>query len=411
MDPAEAAAAAHRACWGRVLAGTMRVTRDASLAEDATADAFALALEQWPRDGVPASVEAWLLTVARRRAIDAIRRAAVGRAKLAELAELAYAASDLPAVRSVGLFDDDEIRLVALCCSPRLDPSAQVALTLRLAAGVGTEAIAAGFLVRIPTMAARLTRARQRLTRADLLVLDDIGLEERIPVVRGVIRLAYGLGHTATTGPDLRNDALAAHALRLARTLHTHRPGDAPSAALLALLLFAQARAPGRLDPDGRQRLLETADRRAWDRGLIDEARTLLSGLEPGGAGVLGIEARIAAAYTEPESYAATDWPAVIAAYDAWLTLEPSPVIALGRVAALAELCGPEAGLADLEEVLAVAGESLAGYPYARAARARLLTRLGRPAEARAEWLAAAGCARTDAERAFFAGQASGSDP
>lgn len=400
-EAAAAAAAAHRRSWGRVLAGTLRATGDLALAEEACADAFALALEQWPRDGVPRSVEAWLLTVARRRAVDLVRRAAVGRAKLVLLAADHDPTERLP---EHDLFADDDVRLVALCCHPGLAQEAQIALTLRLACGVPTAAIAAGFLVSPATMSARLTRAKARLRPDDLALPDDVVLEERMPAIRRVVRLAYGLGHTAGHGSTLRGDPLAGYAVRVAHTLYLHRPGDQECAGLFALLLLTEARAPTRLDAADRQTLLEEADRTAWDRALLAEAATVLAALDPPtpASGPLALEARIGAAHSFAPTYAATDWPAVLGLYDLWLAREPSPVVALGRCLAVAEIAGPQAGLADLEEVMALAGTALERYPYAHAGRARLLGLLARHTEEAQAWERAAACARTDAERDFF---------
>ncbi|MEI2775158.1 MAG: DUF6596 domain-containing protein [Tetrasphaera sp.] len=408
--PDEAAAAAeqaHRRSWGRLLAGTLRATGDLALAEEACADAFELALQQWPRDGVPRSVEAWLLTVARRRAVDLVRRAATGRAKLALLAAEVPAAGYLP---ESDLFADDDVRLLALCCHPGLAPEAQLALTLRLACGVPTAAIAAAFLVSPATMAARLTRAKARLRPGDLALPDDVVLEERMPAIRAAVRLAYGLGHTAGHGVALRGNALAGYAVRLAHTLYLHRLGDQECAGLFALLLLTEARAPTRVDAADRQTLLPDADRTAWDRALLAEAATVLAGLDPPSpsSGPLALEARIGAEHSFASSYAATNWLAVIALYDLWLAREPSPVVALGRCLAVAEIAGPHAGLADLEEVLAIAGPALERYPYAHAGRARLLGLLERHTDAAAAWERAAACARTDAERDYFVGRAAG---
>lgn len=405
-DPAEVAAAAHRQYWGRVLSATLRMARDVDIAEEATADAFLLALQTWPERGVPDSVEAWLLTAARRRAIDRIRRLVRLRQREPALAMTGTVPAPADAVADAPVVGDDELRLVVLCCHPAIDHEAQVALTLRLGCGVPTASIAAAFLVATPTMAARLTRAKHRIagsgTGIDLP--DDVAVEERMPAVRRTVHLAYTMGHTAGSGAALRDDELAGHACRLARSLHDLRPDDTETTGLLALILLTEARAGSRLDDAGGQVLLADADRSRWDRELIDEGLTLVAEATRAGAGPLALQAAIAADHARATSFDDTDWARVVRHYDALLLAEPSPTVAIGRCLALSYLRGPAAGLADLDEVLAVAG--LDGYPYADAARAQLLTRMGRVADARAAWQDAAGHARTDAERTFFAARA-----
>ena len=268
-DAAAAAAAdAQRLYWGRVLAATLRMARDVDIAEEATADAFALALQTWPDRGVPDSVEAWLLTAARRRAIDRIRRLARFRERLAAIA----ATGDLTAQPADALVDappvlDDELRLVVLCCHPALAQEVQVALTMRLGCGVPTASVAAAFLVPEATMAARLTRAKKRIAESGVGIElpDDVAVEERMPAVRRTIHLAYTMGHTAGSGATLRHDDIADHAVRLARTLHALRPDDSEATGLLALI--AAHRGPRRhaFDDGGDQVLLADADRTRWD--------------------------------------------------------------------------------------------------------------------------------------------------
>ena len=369
-DAAAAAAAAQRAHWGRVLAGTLRLARDVDIAEEATADAFMLALQTWPERGIPDSVEAWLLTAARRRAIDKIRRAASLRTRLALLA-----ATDEPiaggADESIGApaVSDDDLRLVVLCCHPALAVETQVALTMRLACGVPTASIASAFLVPEATMAARLTRAKRRVAESGVGIdlPDDLAVEERMPAVRRTIHLAYTMGHTAGSGVDLRHVELAAHALRLARALHVLRPDDSEAAGLLALILLTEARSAGRLDGDGHQVLLADADRRRWDRALVTEGLALVSSL-PRRTGPLTLQAAIAAEHARAPSFETTDWAAIVALYDALLSLEPSATVALGRCIALSYVRGAAAGLIDLDEVIEVGG--LEAYPY-RAGGAR----------------------------------------
>jgi RNA polymerase sigma-70 factor (ECF subfamily) len=407
-DPAAAAATAHRLYWGRVLSATLRMARDVDIAEEATADAFLLALQTWPERGVPDSVEAWLLTAARRRAIDRIRRLVRFRERVPTLAADPTSADGADRdVIDAPVVADDELRLVVLCCHPAIDQEAQVALTLRLGCGVPTASIAAAFLVSTPTMAARLTRAKHRIASAGVGIdlPDDVAVEERMPAVRRTVHLSYTMGHTAGSGAALRDDDLAGHAVRLARSLHDLRPDDTETAGLLALVLLTEARAAGRIPSPGTQVLLEDADRAQWDRDLIAEGLAVLGrAAGAANAGPLLLQAAIAADHARAPSFAATDWGRVVHHYDALLLAEPSPTVAIGRCVALSYLVGPAAGLDDLDEVLDVV--DLSGYPYAHAARAQLLERLERSDDAAAAWDAAAATARTEAERSWFARRA-----
>jgi RNA polymerase sigma-70 factor (ECF subfamily) len=405
----QAAASAQRELSGRVLAVTLRSVRDLDIAEEATADAFLLALQTWPDRGVPDSVEAWLVTAARRRAIDRIRAAqAARRALIRSAGGLRHVApADLSTETAV--VGDEDLRLVVLCCDPRIGEADQAALTLRLACGVPTAAIAAAFLVSETTMAARLTRAKKRLAAAgpQLDLPDDATVDARLPVVRRVVYLAFTLGHTAGSGPELTDDDLADRAQYLATALRVLRPADAEFTGLLALILLTRARAGGRWDQDGRQVLLADVDRSRWDRELIRRGLLLTRAALAGSRDRLGpmtAQAAIAAEHAVAPSLAATNWRRVVDLYGALLSAEPSATLAVGRCVAMAHLCGPAVGLRDLEEVLALGG--LDRYPYAQAARATLLDELGRRDEAHAAWVAAAELARNGAERDFFAGRA-----
>ncbi|MBA3797887.1 MAG: RNA polymerase sigma factor [Geodermatophilaceae bacterium] len=408
-DVARATEEAQREYWGRVLAATLRLARDLDIAEEATADAFLLALQTWPGNGIPASVEAWLLTVARRRAVDRIRRAATLRERLTEMAATEVTVIEGPEREFVeSVLTDDELRLVVLCCHPSLNTEAQVALTLRLGCGATTSAIAAGFLVSEVTMAARLTRAKKRIASSgvDVELPDDRSIDDRMPVVRRAVQLAYTLGHTAASGTELRDDDLAARAVHLARSLARARPEDRENAGLLGLLLLSQARAGSRLDAAGDQVLLEDEDRSAWDGISIAEGlRCTDFAMAATRAGSFALQAAIAAEHARSASFGATDWSRIVDLYGRLLSLEPSPTIALGRSLALSYEAGPAAGLADLDEVMSVS--QLDGYCYAHAARAQLLDRIGRTHDARRAWVRAASTARTDAEREFFQTQAS----
>ena len=404
-----AAATARRELSGRVLAATFGSVHDLDVAEEATAEAFLLAVTHWPGSGVPASMQAWLITVARRRALDRLRRARVARTALAhhppQLDSVAGSPADAGA--EAPLVADDELRLAVLCCDPRLAHQDQIALTLRLACGVSTAGIAAGFGIGTPTMAARLTRARARLARdgSPFELPDEATVDARLPQVASVIHLAFGLGHTRREGMDLVDNELSDHARYLAETLHRLRPPRPEFGALLALIRLTSARAAGRFDGAGNQVLLADADRSRWDpaqlaRGLELADRVWATGYR----GTLAVQAAIAAEHARAPSFAGTDWAAVVDFYGQLLSVDPAPIHALGRCLARSYLFGPEVGLADLDEVLSLTGvgQTLRADPYAHAARAQLLDRAGRSDQAAPCWREAAQRARTGAERDFF---------
>ena len=408
---AEVAARAHRELSGRVLAITLRSVRDLDIAEEATADAFLLALQTWPQRGVPASVEAWLVTAARRRAIDRIRSAQAARRALQRTVgglRQAVEAADITA--DVGVVGDEDLRLVVLCCDPRITVADQVALTLRLACGVPTAAIAAAFLLAEPSMAARLTRAKKRLAAAGpaLDLPDDETVDARLPTVRKVVYLAFTLGHTAGSGTELVDDDLADRAQYLALALSRLRPRDPEFRGLLALILLTRGRSGGRLDDQGAQVVLAEVDRGRWDRAAIGQGLAQLQAAVEasvdGAYGPMTLQAAIAAEHAQVASLEATDWRRVVDLYGALLRVQPSPTIAVGRCVAIAHLAGWAQGLADLDEVIELGG--LEKYPYAFGARAVMLSGLDRHTEAAADWRSAAGCARTTAEREFFTAQA-----
>jgi RNA polymerase sigma-70 factor, ECF subfamily len=389
----------------------MRFARDLDIAEEATADAFELALRTWPTSGVPRSVEAWLITAARRRAIDRIRRESRLRKALGQLEGelLAGEPTSGPTGYSRHAWyaehgasePDDELRLAVLCAHPALSEQSQVMLMLRLACGVATEAIAAAFLTKTATAAARLTRAKQSISsEAGAFTLpDDSEVEERLAAVRRATYVTYTMGHTAGDGHELRSGELVAHARHLASTLVAqHR--DPENAGLLALIDLTEARAPARL-VDGAQVLLENADRSSWDTGLIASGLALLDrALRADPPGRYALQAAIAAEHARAAGFDDTDWRRVVDLYAMLLSLEPNPTFAIGRAVALSHAVSPAAGLADLDDLGRLA--ALRGYPYLYAARADCLRRLGRPDEARDAYRLAARYARNDAERAFF---------
>ena len=319
---AEAAARAQRELSGRVLAVTLRSVRDLDIAEEATADAFLLALQTWPERGVPASVEAWLITAARRRAIDRIRSAqAARRALIRQTGDLRSAIAAADDGHEIGIIGDEDLRMVVLCCDPRIAVTDQVALTLRLACGVPTAAIAAAFLTAEPTMAARLTRAKKRLAAAGpaLDLPDDETVDARLPAVREVVYLAFTLGHTAAAGSNLTDEELADRAQYLALALSLLRPADPEFRGLLALILLTRARSGGRIDDDGSQVLLAEVDRSRWDRAMIDQGMTSLRAAlalpQQRPRGPMVLQAAIAAEHALAHDFAATDWSAVVDLY------------------------------------------------------------------------------------------------
>ena len=390
-----AVADAHRREWAAVLAATVRVTRDLDLAEECVQDAYAAALEAWV-DGVPARPGAWLTTAARHNALDAVRRARTQQAKLHLLVEP-------PALPTVA---DDRLRLVFLCCHPALAPEAQVALTLRVVCGVPTPDVAQAFLVPEPTMAARITRAKKKIatSRIPFRMPAPNALPARLDAVLTVIHLLFTTGHTAPAGPALTRDDLAERALDLARMLRAMLPREREVSGLLALLLANHARRATRTAADGRLLRLEEQDRAAWDTAAIAEADALVvRALRGGDPGRFALQAAIATLHAIAPAYDETDWPQILVLYDELLRRWPSPVVALNRAVAVAMVHGPAAGLAELE---ALDGDPrLSGYRYLPAAKADLLRRLGRDAEAAAAYERALALTPNETERDFLTGR------
>ncbi|MEV1170357.1 DUF6596 domain-containing protein [Nonomuraea sp. NPDC049784] len=396
-----AVADAHRREWAFVLAATARVAGVLDLAEECVQDAYLAALEAWARDGVPLKPGAWLTTTAKRKALDVLRRDQVFRAKMPLLAEPDEVDMDEPDDEAI---PDDRLRLIFTCCHPALAREAQVALTLRLVCGVGTGDIARAFLVSEPTMAARVTRAKKKISAAAIpyRVPDTGELPERLDAVLTVIHLLYTTGHTASAGADLVRTDLVERALGLARVLLALMPDEAEVRGLLALLLLTDARRATRTDAQGRLLLLEEQDRTAWDRAAIDEGRRLVEGaFRTGRAGRYALQAGIACLHAGAASYAATDWRQILWLYNELLKVWHSPVVALNRAVATSMVHGPQAAL---EEIDALARDDrLAAYHYLPAIRADLLRRLGRPREAVIAYRAALELADNEAEREFLA--------
>ncbi|MGI5177211.1 RNA polymerase sigma factor [Dactylosporangium sp. CA-152071] len=385
---------AHRREWARVLAATVRVTRDLDLAEECVQEAYAQALRSWPTDGVPARPGAWLTTVARNRALDALRRDSALRRALPLLVPVPEAGEPAP---------DGRLELIFTCCHPALSREAQVALTLRLVCGLTTAEVARAFLVPEATMAARVTRAKRKISAARIpfRVPSPDELPVRVGAVLEVVHLVFTTGHTAPVGEQLVRQDLVDAAIGLARVLRLLVPGDVSVAALLALMLLIDARRATR-DAGGRLLLLSEQDRTRWDARLIREGTDLLTfALRRSPPTRYAVEAAIAAVHAEAPSWEATDWQEIVALYDVLLRLWPSPVVALNRAVAVGLRDGPAAGLSALAPLLD--SPSLSTYAYLSAARADFLRRLGRlpeAAEAYAEALALTG---NDVERAFLA--------
>ncbi|MEU1684145.1 sigma-70 family RNA polymerase sigma factor [Micromonospora sp. NPDC005707] len=386
-DAAGAVADAGAEAYPRIVAALIRVTGDWTLAEDCAQEALAAALERWPRNGVPDNPGGWLMTVARNRAVDVLRRASVERRKLRDLALL----TDPEPARPEGDVVDDRLRLIFTCCHPALALEARVALTLRTVAGVPTADIARAFLVTESTMTRRLTRAKARIAAAGVPYRVPTGpaLVERLPGVLAVLYLLFTRGYDADGEP-----AFAAEAIRLARLLHTLMPDQPEAAGLLALFLLHHSRRAARRDPSGDLLTLDQQDRARWDRAAIAEGVALLDGA---GDGPYALQARIAAAHATAPTAAETDWPAIAGCYDALVRRQPTPVVRLNRAVAHGYAYGPAAGLGLLAE--ARDGGALDGYPPATAAEAELTARGGDPVRAAALFRAAADAVRSDPER------------
>ena len=387
-----------------MLAATVRVTRDLDTAEEAVQEAYVQALRTWGRDGVPSRPGAWLTTVARRTALNRLRRRQTLEAKLPLLVEPEDEGGvGTGAGEGAETIPDDRLRLIFTCCHPALAPEAQVALTLRLVCGVATPDIARAFLVADATMAARLTRAKKKIATARIpyAVPSTAELPARVDAVLTVVHLLYATGHTAPSGDDLVRDDLCERALGLASLLRQLLPLDREAAGLHALLLVHQARRATRTDAHGRLLRLEEQDRSAWDRSLIAEAdRLVVAALRAGPPGRFTLQAAIASLHAQAPSYEATDWPQILTLYDELLRVWPSPVVALNRAVVVALVDGPEAALAEVEAL--ERDGRLAGYRYLPATKADLLHRLGRPAEAAAAYRAALALTDNTTEQDFL---------
>jgi RNA polymerase sigma factor (sigma-70 family) len=393
-----AVAEAHHPHRTQVLATTALLTRDLDLAEECTQDAYEQALRAWPDHGIPDRPGAWLTTTARNRARDVLRRESAFRRAM----PLLVPEQTEPGPES-GFGDDGRLRLIFTCCHPALSGDAQIALTLRLVCGLSTAEVARAFLVREPTMAARITRAKKKISTARIpyRVPSPDQLDERVSVVLEVVHLIFTTGHTAPEGPRLARRDLVDSAISLARLLHLLMPTQADISALLALLLLIDARAQTRVSADGRLLLLSEQDRTRWDRQLISEGTGLLTdALRRGGPTRYAVEAAIAATHAEAPAWPDTDWAEITALYDVLRRLWPSPVVELNRAVAIGLRDGPAAGLDALAPILA--DPALATYGYLSAARADFLRQLGHWPEAAQAYEEALALTGNQAERAFL---------
>ncbi|BCJ49755.1 RNA polymerase subunit sigma-24 [Actinoplanes sp. NBRC 14428] len=380
----------YRAEYGRCVATLTRLLGDLGLAEEAVQDAFATALEKW--ETLPPNPGAWIVTTARHRAIDRLRRESTREARHAQA--LLLHQRDEPR-EEAGPVRDDQLRLIFTCCHPALAPDARTALTLRLLGGLEVAEIARAYLVPEATVAQRIVRAKKKIRDAAIpyRVPAADELPDRLPPVLTVLYLMFNEGYAATTGPLIRTD-LCAEAIRLARELAALMPDEPEVLGLLALLLLTEARRPARLGPGGELVRLPDQDRTLWNRTLIAEGHALVRRcLRRGRPGPYQIQAAINAVHTDGP---ATDWRQVLALYDQLQALAPTPIVALNRAVAVAEVHGPAVALATLEDV------RLPGYHLLPATRADLLARLGRNTEAAAEYDRAAALAANETERAFL---------
>jgi RNA polymerase sigma-70 factor (ECF subfamily) len=396
--------------YGRCVATLIRFLGDIDAAEEAVQDAFTVAVTRWPSDGLPPNPGAWIVTTARNRAIDRLRRESVRDERHAQAhhlygqAAVAAEAAGFALAREEDTVPDDRLRLIFTCCHPALNQPAQVALTLRLLGGLQTPEIARAFFVPEATMAQRIVRAKRKISAARIpyRVPAEAELPARLKPVLAVVYLIFNEGYAATAGSLMRLD-LCAEAVRLARVLAELMPDEPEAQGLLALLLLLHARSAARVTADGSLARLAEQDRRRWDRDLITEGQAIVRAcVQRGHPGPYQIQAAINAVHSIAPAFDSTDWHAILTLYDQLYALTPTPVVALNRAVALAEVRGPAAGLAAVDDLRSPAMD---GYYLFHAARADMLRRLRRDEEAAAAYDVARSLTANPVERAFLDAQ------
>jgi RNA polymerase sigma-70 factor (ECF subfamily) len=392
----------YRAESRRILATLIRLLGDFDRAEEAMQEAFAAAIEQWPRDGLPANPRAWLVSTGRFKAVDAMRRRVRFDASLGELAARLEAEAREAARRDPDAVEDDRLRLVFTCCHPALTPDAQIALTLREVCGLTTEEIACAFLSTAPTVAQRIVRAKGKIrdARIPYQVPSVAEIPDRLDTVLHVVYLVFNEGYSASSGESVTRHDMSGEAIRLGRLLVELLP-EPEATGLLALMLLHEARRASRMSADGQVILLEDQDRTLWNRELIAEGSALVErAIASRRVGPYTLQAAIAAVHAEAGTAAATDWRQIAGLYDVLFRADPSPVVELNRAAAIAMRDGPAAGLALVDAILDRG--DLADYALAHSARADLCRRLGRAEDARASYRRALALTRQEPQRRFL---------